>query len=75
MLDFEYPDKEVIVLRNRDPKDKKKSIPIPYKDSDFEFIVSMRDEVHQYNKLLWRTHIDPNNSIAKCLEAKSASSL
>ena len=52
LLDFEYPDKEVIILNNRNEKQ------IPYKDSDFEPIVSMRDEVHQYNKLLWRTHID-----------------
>jgi len=53
-----YPDKKVIILRNKDPKNKKHSIELPYKDSDFEPIVSMRQELNKYNRLLWRTFID-----------------
>ena len=55
----EQPNQEVIILSNYDYiNDKKKRIQVDYEDTDFEPIVEMRQQVQQYNALLWRTFID-----------------
>jgi hypothetical protein len=55
----EQPNQEVIILSNYDYiNDKKKRIQVDYEDTDFEPIESMRQQVQQYNALLWRTFID-----------------
>ena len=55
----EYPNKEVIVLRKKVIVDgKKKSINVDYLDADLESIPSMRQELHDYNALIWKSHID-----------------
>ena len=55
----EYPNKEVIVLRKKViVNGKKKSIDVDYLDTDLESIPSMRQELHDYNALLWRCHVD-----------------
>ena len=55
----EQPNQEVIILSNYDYiNDKKKRIQVDYEDADFEPIESMRQQVQQYNALLWRTFID-----------------
>jgi hypothetical protein len=58
-LTEEQPNQEVIILSKHDYiNNKKKRIQVGYKDTDFEPIESMRDQVQQYNALLWRTFID-----------------
>ena len=58
-LTEEQPNKEVIILSNYDYiNDKKKRIQVDYEDIDFEPIIEMRQQVQQYNALLWRTFID-----------------
>ena len=58
-LTEERSSQEVIILSKHDYiNDKKKRIQVSYKDTDFEPIESMRDQVQQYNALLWRTFID-----------------
>ena len=55
----EYPNKEVIVLsRKVIIKGKKKRIEVEYLDTDFESIPEMRQQLHDYNALIWRTHVD-----------------
>jgi len=55
----EQPNQEVIILSKHDYiNDKKKRIQVDYEDTDFEPIVEMRQQVQQYNALLWRTFID-----------------
>ena len=55
----EYPNKEVIILsRKVIIKGKKKSIDVDYLDADFESITEMRQQLHDYNALIWRTHVD-----------------
>ena len=52
----ECPIKEVIILSNHDYiKDRKKRKQVDYKDTDFESIPEMRQQVQQYNALLWKT--------------------
>ena len=58
-LTQEQPINEVIILsRNDYINDKKKRIQVDYEDTDFEPIVEMRQQVQEYNTLLWRTFID-----------------
>ena len=58
-LTEEQPNQEVIVLSNYDYiNDKKKRIQVDYQDTDFEPIESMRQQLQEYNTLLWRTFID-----------------
>tara|TARA_B110000211_G_scaffold233718_1_gene300722 strand:- start:2549 stop:4048 length:1500 start_codon:yes stop_codon:yes gene_type:complete len=58
-LTEEQPNQEVIILSKHDYiNDKKKRIQVDYEDTDFEPIVEMRQQVQQYNALLWRTFID-----------------
>lgn len=58
-LTEEQPNQEVIILSDYDYiNDKKKRIQVDYKNTDFEHIESMRDQVQQYNALLWKTFID-----------------
>jgi len=58
-LTKEQPNQEVIILSKHDYiNDKKKRIQVDYEDTDFEPIVEMRQQVQQYNALLWRTFID-----------------
>jgi hypothetical protein len=55
----EYPNKEVIVLNKKEYQDdKEKTVNINYEDKDYEPIVSMREQLQDYNALLWRTFID-----------------
>ena len=55
----EYPNKEVIILRKKVVVNgKKKSINVDYIDCDLESIPEMRQELHDYNALLWRCHVD-----------------
>jgi hypothetical protein len=55
----EYPNKEVIVLSKHEfIEDKKKRIEVEYLDTDLESIPAMRQQLHDYNALIWRTHID-----------------
>ena len=55
----EYPNKEVIVLNKKEYQDdKEKTVNINYEDTDYEPIVSMRQQLQDYNALLWRTFID-----------------
>jgi hypothetical protein len=55
----EQSNQEVIILSNYDYiNDKKKRIQVDYEDTDFEPIESMRQQVQQYNALLWKTFID-----------------
>jgi len=55
----EYPNKEVIVLSKHELiEDKKKRIEVEYLDTDLESIPSMRQELHDYNALIWRCHVD-----------------
>ena len=55
----EYPNKEVIVLNQKEYKDEKEiTKAVEYLDTDYQPIGDMRQELQQYNALLWRTHID-----------------
>jgi len=55
----EYPNKEVIVLNLKEYKDEKEiTKSVDYLDTDYLPICDMRQELHQYNALLWRTHVD-----------------
>ena len=55
----EYPNKEVIVLNQKEYKDEKEiTKTVEYLDTDYQPIGDMRQELQQYNALLWRTHID-----------------
>ena len=55
----ENPNKEVIVLNKKEYQDdKEKTVNIDYEDTDYEPIVSMRQQLQDYNALLWRTFID-----------------
>ena len=55
----EYPNKEVIVLNLKEYKDEKEiTKAVEYLDTDYQPIGDMRQELQQYNALLWRTHID-----------------
>lgn len=55
----EYPNKEVIVLGKHEfVDDKKKRVEVEYLDTDLESIPSMRKQLHDYNALIWRTHVD-----------------
>ena len=57
-LTEEQPNQEVIILSKHDYiNDKKKRIQVDYEDTDFEPIVEMRQQVQEYNTLLWRTFI------------------
>lgn len=58
-LTEEQPNQEVIILSKHDYiNDKKKRIQVDYEDTDFEPIVEMRQQVQEYNTLLWQTFID-----------------
>ena len=58
-LTEKVPTQEVIILSKHDHiNEKKKRIQVDYEDTDFEPIVEMRQQVQQYNALLWRTFID-----------------
>jgi hypothetical protein len=55
----EYPNKEVIVLSKHEfIEDKKKRIEVEYLDTDLESIPAMRQQLHDYNALIWRCHVD-----------------
>ena len=55
----EYPNKEVIVLSKHDfIEEKKKRIEVDYLDTDLESIPAMRQQLHDYNALIWRCHVD-----------------
>ena len=55
----EYPNKEVIVLSKHDfIEEKKKRIEVEYLDTDLESIPVMRQQLHDYNALIWRCHVD-----------------
>ena len=55
----EYPNKEVIILNQKEYKDEKEiTKAVDYLDTDYDSIVGMRQELHEYNALLWRTHVD-----------------
>ena len=55
----EYPIKEVIILSKHDYiNDRKKRIQVDYEDTDFKPILEMRQQVQEYNALLWKTYID-----------------
>ena len=55
----EYPNKEVIVLSKHDfIEEKKKRIEVEYLDTDLESIPAMRQQLHDYNALIWRCHVD-----------------
>ena len=55
----EYPKREVIVLSNYEfTNDKKKRIEVEYLDTDLKSIPSMRQQLHDYNALIWKTHVD-----------------
>ena len=55
----EYPNKEVIILNQKEYKDEKEiTKAVDYLDTDYDPIVDMRQELHEYNALLWRTHVD-----------------
>ena len=55
----EYPNKEVIILNQKEHKDEKEiTKTVDYLDTDYDPIVGMRQELHEYNALLWRTHVD-----------------
>ena len=58
-LTKEQPNQEVIILNKKEFRnDKERTIQVDYQDTDFEPIVEMRQQVQQYNALLWRTFID-----------------
>ena len=58
-LTEEEPNKEVIILNKKEFRnDKERTVQVDYEDSDFEPIVKMRQQVQEYNALLWRTFID-----------------
>jgi len=55
----EYPNKEVIALSKHEfIEDKKKRIEVEYLDTDLESIPEMRQQLHDYNALIWRCHVD-----------------
>jgi len=55
----ENPKREVIVLSNYEfTNDKKKRIEVEYLDTDLKSIPSMRQQLHDYNALIWKTHVD-----------------
>ena len=55
----EYPNKEVIILNQKEYKDEKEiTKAVDYLDTDYDPIVDMRQELQEYNALLWRTHVD-----------------
>ena len=58
-LTEEQPNQEVIILNKKEFRnDKERTIQVDYEDTDFEPIVEMRQQVQEYNTLLWRTFID-----------------
>ena len=58
-LTEEQPNQEVIILNKKEFRnDKERTIQVDYEDIDFEPIIEMRQQVQQYNALLWRTFID-----------------
>ena len=55
----EYPNKEVIILNQKEYKDEKEiTKAVDYLDTDYLPICDMRQELHEYNALLWRTHVE-----------------
>ena len=55
----EYPSKEVIILNQKEYKDEKEiTKAVDYLDTDYLPICDMRQELHEYNALLWRTHVE-----------------
>jgi len=63
------PQKEVIVLsRNDYINGKKKRVEVDYSDSDFEPIIKMRQQLEEYNALLWKTFIDIPTKIEPFIE-------
>jgi hypothetical protein len=58
-MTLEYPSKEVIVLNQKEYKNEKEiTKAVDYLDTDYLPICDMRQELHEYNALLWRTHIE-----------------
>ena len=58
-LTEEQPNQEVIILNKKEFRnDKERTIQVDYEDIDFEPIIEMRQQLQQYNALLWRTFID-----------------
>ena len=58
-LTEEQPNQEVIILNKKEFRnDKERTIQVDYEDTDFEPIVEMRQQLQEYNTLLWRTFID-----------------
>ena len=55
----EYPNKEVIILNQKEYKDDKEiTKAVDYLDTDYLPICEMRQELYEYNALLWRTHVE-----------------
>jgi hypothetical protein len=68
-LTEEVPNKEVIILNKKEFRnDKERTVHVDYEDSDFKPIVEMRQQVQQYNALLWRTFIDIPTREEPCIE-------
>ena len=68
-LTEEEPNKEVIILNKKEFRnDKERTVHVDYEDSDFKPIVEMRQQVQQYNALLWRTFIDIPTREEPCIE-------
>lgn len=68
-LTEEVPNKEVIILNKKEYRDdKERTVHVDYEDTDFEPIVEMRQQVQQYNALLWRTFIDIPTREEPCIE-------
>ena len=68
-LTEEVPNQEVIILNKKEYRDdKERTVQVDYKDTDFEPIVEMRQQVQQYNALLWRTFIDIPTGEESCIE-------
>ena len=68
-LTEEVPNKEVIILNKKEYRDdKERTVQVDYEDTDFEPIVEMRQQVQQYNALLWRTFIDIPTREEPCIE-------
>ena len=68
-LTEEVPNQEVIILNKKEYRDdKERTVQVDYEDTDFEPIVEMRQQVQQYNALLWRTFIDIPTREEPCIE-------
>jgi hypothetical protein len=68
-LTEEEPKQEVIILNKKEFRnDKERTVQVDYEDTDFKPIVEMRQQVQQYNALLWRTFIDIPTREEPCIE-------